>query len=56
MELTEPGRAGPSLDGYPEWIEGVLEGLSIESPDRGISYFKDIVNGIDVDPDTLKRV
>jgi hypothetical protein len=54
---NSPNRAeaGPSLEGYPEWIEGPLEGFAVEHPERGIWYFKHIVNGIDVDPDTLER-
>ena len=48
--------AGPSLEGISDWVTGPLDGWEVDLPEQGIRYFKHVVDGIDVDPDTLSRV
>jgi hypothetical protein len=35
-------------------LEGCLEGFQVDVPEQGIHYFKYIVAGFDVDPDTIR--
>ena len=45
----------PSFDNCPEFVEGELEGFYVQvTKDKG--YFKHVVNGYDVNPDTLEVV
>jgi len=44
----------PAGDGVPEWVEGELEGFLVE--DSMKPYFKHIVDGYDVDPDTIEEL
>lgn len=45
----------PSFEDSPEYVEGVLDGFYVQvTKDRG--YFKHIVDGYDVDPETLEEL
>jgi hypothetical protein len=45
----------PTFDGVPEWVEGELEGFDVQVT-SSIGYFKHIVDGYDVDPDTVEKL
>jgi hypothetical protein len=45
----------PTFEGAPETVEGVLEGFFVNvTADKG--YFKHVVDGYDVDPETLEEL
>src|SRR5215510_924522 len=44
----------PAGEGVPEWVEGELEGFEVTGTSP--AYFKHIVDGYDVDPDSIEEV
>lgn len=45
----------PSFDGCPEFVEGELEGYPVQVT-QTTGYFKHVVDGYDVDPETLEEL